>query len=236
MNIFKSLFGKNTRPAEVKQDPIQEKAYCPYCKAELKSFPTQKKKCPQCGNMIYVKSRYGASTKVLATEAEKDEIDADKQLHYFENRHLRNLENESFLDKSRYIAQRDEWLKGHTYKQIKDFMWNYYNELLLQNAKNPNNLKSLYFLMGLFLIDEGKESFEMFRQSYNIELKQYKKDRYVSHIEICGDEDSCEQCKALQGKKYTIDEALKLQLLPVRNCSNEQLKYRCLFYGAEVDR
>lgn len=240
MNFFKSLFGKKeVNPPEVNPEPKveikEEPAFCPYCKVQLDITPKQKKKCPHCGQMIYVKSRHGETVKLLVTEAEKEEMDAEKELHYLENNYLRELEDQELIDKSKYLAQKDEWLKTHPYKQIKDFIWSQFNELLTKNAKKPDNLKSLYFIMGLFLIDEGKESYDMFKQVYNIDLKQYKKDNYVSHVVINSDDDGCEQCKAMNGKKYTIDEALKLQVLPVKNCSNEELKYRCCFYTAEVN-
>jgi ssDNA-binding Zn-finger/Zn-ribbon topoisomerase 1 len=49
MKIFEKLFSKlnyNTKNSEPN---------CPYCNIILDSFPERKKKCPKCGNMIFIK-------------------------------------------------------------------------------------------------------------------------------------------------------------------------------------
>ncbi len=50
-------------------------AICPYCNKELEKKPGRKKKCPFCGNFIYVRTRPYDSEKVLVTETQIKELE-----------------------------------------------------------------------------------------------------------------------------------------------------------------
>ena len=47
---------------------------CPYCSTELKKKPGAKKKCPECGNNIYVRTRPLDGAKILVTEDQIGEL------------------------------------------------------------------------------------------------------------------------------------------------------------------
>lgn len=64
---------------------------CPYCNTELKKKPGAKKKCPECGNYIYVRTRPFDGLKVLVTEEMTKEIEIQKTIakgSYDESIHL----------------------------------------------------------------------------------------------------------------------------------------------------
>jgi hypothetical protein len=50
-------------------------AICPYCSSALEKKPGRKKKCPDCGNFIYVRTRPIDRERVLVTEAQIAEIE-----------------------------------------------------------------------------------------------------------------------------------------------------------------
>jgi DNA-directed RNA polymerase subunit RPC12/RpoP len=47
---------------------------CPYCSKPLERMPAKKKKCPGCGNFIFVRTRPSDNEKVLVTEAQTETI------------------------------------------------------------------------------------------------------------------------------------------------------------------
>ena len=49
-------------------------AICPYCNHALEKKPSRKKKCPHCGQFIYVRTRPSDNQKVLVTEAQTEQI------------------------------------------------------------------------------------------------------------------------------------------------------------------
>jgi hypothetical protein len=48
---------------------------CPYCSSKLNRRPQKKKKCAQCGNYIYVRTRPTDRKRVLVTEKQIEEIE-----------------------------------------------------------------------------------------------------------------------------------------------------------------
>jgi len=53
----------------------QSSAACPHCQHPLEKRPSRKKKCPHCGQYIYVRTRPSDRTKVLVTEKQAEEIE-----------------------------------------------------------------------------------------------------------------------------------------------------------------
>ena len=52
---------------------------CPYCSNKLERMPGRKKKCPTCGNFIYVRTRPLDRKRVLVTEKQADEVERQWQ-------------------------------------------------------------------------------------------------------------------------------------------------------------
>jgi len=48
---------------------------CPYCEHDLEKKPGRKRKCPHCGEFIYVRTRPSDRQKVLVTEAQAEQIE-----------------------------------------------------------------------------------------------------------------------------------------------------------------
>jgi hypothetical protein len=66
---------------------------CPHCRQRLEKMPARKKKCPGCGEFIYVRTRPADRAKVLVTEAQAAVIEQQWIDHHSEqeNARLRRL-------------------------------------------------------------------------------------------------------------------------------------------------
>lgn len=75
MGLLKALFGRDTksRYSEIGNPD----AVCPYCNAELSKKPGRKKKCPHCGNYIYVKTRPIDGERVLVTAKQREQLERE---------------------------------------------------------------------------------------------------------------------------------------------------------------
>jgi hypothetical protein len=104
--------------------------------------------------------------------------------------------------------------------------WNAFNRKLL-NAIKKNDLHKMhtvYFEQAMMLKDEGCDSFPALEQSIKSGL--YKEQNF-EQLEILIAVDSCDTCKSLGGKLFTIEEAVQQKLLPVAGCGHEAC--RCTY-------
>lgn len=76
--------------------PIGEINCCPYCKEELKSIPSRKKKCPYCGEYIYVRTRPVDRKKVLITEKQRGAIERQWSKYYEEKEWKQLLQDKGY--------------------------------------------------------------------------------------------------------------------------------------------
>ena len=104
---------------------------------------------------------------------------------------------------------------------IKDALWSICNERLLENRKQNkwNDAIILYQLMEWLLVLEGRSANHIVKKRLYLQLQQYKKQGVSLIIIVVPLEESCEACRALDGKEYSIDEALKEQPLPPEGCT-----------------
>lgn len=116
-----------------------------------------------------------------------------------------------------------------------DIVWGLFNKAL-NKAMQKSDLQEigrLYSSMAYLLDDEVKNPVKMLQLSHKMEILNYKTSGVVKGVEILAT--GCDECKKLNGKKYSIDEALKLSPLPNKNCRfklNDKSKYsfcRCCY-------
>jgi hypothetical protein len=184
-----------------------ELASCPYCKHKLETLPKRKKKCPHCGEQIYVRSKRILFNRPLLTEPESIAYDAFKQINY-----------QYGITKEMYFVKEKELTKkfGET-PQAGDVIWGIYNDLILMKSKNYQNLSSIYFSMAMHLAKEKKPYFKQLQLSQKTSLLYYKKTG-CKKVEILGG--NCEECRKNDEKVWDVDEALKLMPIPVKECTH----------------
>lgn len=109
-----------------------------------------------------------------------------------------------------------------------DEKWSRFNKKLVELMKQGDffSLGTTYYEMASFLKNEGKDDSKFRELGYkmklkvaNEELEGYKKSDVITKIEIMAVENSCALCKELNGKVFTLREALSLRPLPVKDCT-----------------
>ena len=82
---------------------IGELNLCPYCKEELESIPSRKKKCPHCEKYIYVRTRPIDGRQVLIRENQLKDIEQEWKKYYEEKEWKQLLLDANFLkEKQRF--------------------------------------------------------------------------------------------------------------------------------------
>jgi len=203
--------------------PIQSSAVCPYCNAKLAKRPQRKKKCPSCGNFIFVRTLPTTREKVLATEAEARRIDEEWAQR---RRHMRWLDflNANGIPK-RAFAQKKKYLSKKWGREAPDsgVIWTFLNELLEKEAKSGNlhRLSTLYYMMAQFLDEEGKDFFPLLVESSKWELMDLKQ-RGFTKVEVNTVRDTyvCPACQQLAGRVFSIDDAVRQMPIPCKECTH----------------
>ncbi len=105
-------------------------AICPYCEFKLDKMPGRKKKCPACGNFIYVRTRPADQQKVLVTEEQTAEI--EEQWAIINGTYDQYIESKESFEKEKAILSERF---GHSASD-NDVKWSLLNKELLTHATN----------------------------------------------------------------------------------------------------
>jgi hypothetical protein len=106
----------------------------------------------------------------------------------------------------------------------------------LQDAMKAGNfemMSTLYYNMARLLRREGRNSLMALKGSQQSKLLAFQQ-QGLETVEIIWFGNGCQACKELDGKKYSIEKALKEMPLPNRDCSMDGLKKghswcRCIY-------
>jgi hypothetical protein len=182
---------------------------CPYCGNVLDKKPKRKTKCPFCNNDIYVRSKQSIFASTLLIREDAIAIDELKNLENY------GIKDKDFIKKRRELSKKLGKEAGST-----DVIWSLFNELKLK-TKDLHTLSMIYYAMALFSNKEGKDSFTLLQQSAKMKLMDYKQ-RGVKKVKILtGGEESCEVCRRLENKVFTIKEALETMPIPQKECTHK---------------
>jgi len=95
--------------------------------------------------------------------------------------------------------------------------------------------------MALFKNQRGKDCFVTLQQSHKMELYECKQQgEFIKKVRIfTGGKDSCDACQQLDGKIFTIDEALQKMPIPNKECTfklyDENRGFCRCSYNAEIE-
>jgi len=205
---------------------------CPYCGFVFNPIPQRKKKCPSCGQFVYVRRRPNSNKKELVTtevakliDKEWEEIDKERAF-----RSLLQRFNASELEYK--TIERELTKKFSSIPKQGDVVWTLLNNRLFDAMKRKDwsQMEVLYFEQALLLNDEGKDCFASLRESKRCSLRSFQSQGVVHKVQISAAGDSsCDKCKALNGKVLTIEQALEDMPIPVRDCDNAYKYCRCLY-------
>jgi DNA-directed RNA polymerase subunit RPC12/RpoP len=213
-NIFMKKNKEYVLPKKIND---QKKAECPYCHSTLKKVPARKTKCPRCGKLIFVKTRPKDRARVVVTEEQAKKIEDEWS--------ATGIANEPFIGGEEEFNKEKDLLrvrfKGKE-PSISDIKWGLLNKRASEAMKKSDfsALSGIYFQMALQKHEEGKDCYIEQVQAQKMQLMALKQNDVVSHVEILS-KDGCEECKKLNEKKFTLEEALKNNPLPVAHCTHK---------------
>lgn len=228
------------------QESSRGEAECPYCRHDLKKFPSRKARCQACKNEYYVRTDPETREKLILTLSEVEVHEEKQKTFYlisaFEDK-LRNMVEERRFSKIEQLVQND--LRSRFGEKIvkEDAVWSLSNALALDAIRNQDIdlLRRIYWQQGLFLHERGREHLFIIRKFYELQLSEYRNSDVVKSVEIItAGQGSCSACREQDGKIFSITDALKLMPLPCRSCCNEMVSgdpvgwCRCV-YGPVVD-
>ena len=189
--------------------------YCPYCKAELVPVPRRKKKCPECGQTMYVRDG-----KLL------QEYDAfmEDWLNFLSPLNVKKRD----FDRTRKELEK-QFGKAPGFF---DVVWSILNGVILEGS--PEKKIYAYLEMARVARSEGKDPTSYIAESQKTGLEEMKR-RGVRYVKINNygsspDYSTCPGCAELHGQVLPIDEAIMTQ--PVPNKCTNNFGCRCEYLPA----
>jgi hypothetical protein len=191
-------------------------ANCPHCNVILIPAPKRKKECPSCGKDIYVRTDPFNRQQLFLGQEDALSLDIIK--------HLQITENE-FLE-----AKKKTLYNQH----LSDWIWGFLNEKK-QNLARKGDWQSMSRIteeQARMQYTLGKSYFHLLQEAMREQLQGQS--HYITRVQViaCKDDRTCKKCASLDGKIFTIKEALEKMPLPVE-CDNDEGWCRCA-YGYHV--
>jgi len=194
---------------------------CPYCNKVLDKKPTRKKKCPHCGNYIYV--RRGQ----LMTLEQVEEYEARQREEWNRKQWLERLGKYGVTEQIFKSYQMKLSNEFGTQASINDTVWRILNTEL-GRATDAQSLRTVYYDMAELLRSEGKNPVSVLEKTARLSLLELQQDG-VTHVTISTANDTyvCDSCKAMEGKVIAID--LALRELPIPHVCTSNGGCRCMY-------
>jgi len=130
---------------------------------------------------------------------------------------LRQL-NEFGITELDFQARKKKLLEKPGNWSDSDVIWSLFNEVVVR-TQDSHHRKMIYYSMALFLNDEGRDPIVSLRESARIELQIHER-HGITHVGVSATSDSCEACKQLEKKTFSIVEALENNPLPCKECTH----------------
>jgi hypothetical protein len=194
---------------------------CPYCHQTLDRTPKRKKKCPICGNFVYVRGGR------LYTN---DQV----QEHDYLGMWLYRLEHAYGVSKSGFEQHRSEVCQRRGFKATaNDAVWSILNKLQIETDPrvDPQKAIDISLDMALFFEEEGRDPsihIAVVNKARAIDfrkrLEEYQVDEWLHYVQVLGGDDaqSCSYCKSMH---LTIHEKSEVPVVPL-DCTS-RLGCRC---------
>lgn len=145
------------------QKPADAGSTCPYCAHTLAQRPLRKKKCPSCGNYIYVRSTPAGEKKILVTEREAAKIDDQWQHHHHMNlldsdpdyrREYEQIKAQLMVERGKEPSVGEiRWVLAgkHLVQCIRDGDWGIYRDTKVEMAQQLEEEQKLKQALGTYL-------------------------------------------------------------------------------------
>jgi len=210
---------------------IPETSACPYCGYELPT-PKRKKKCPNCGNYMYVRTKHELPLdRILFTEQEVELVDfwseqvcrisfVEDPNEIFKSLYKGDIK-EAMIETLEVLKSKEVWVmtidgeivgKKPAYETVANLQ--HQLNTLLHSQTHKDTYKD--------------SALQIKRESIRNRVLQMKKNGIKKvRIDAVGDRLTCPNCAKQDGKVYDIDTFLKEMPVPHPECSNEKFGCRC---------
>jgi hypothetical protein len=229
MERFGGWLDRKSKDVDGPSEPI-----CPYCQGILTDRPKRKKKCPLCGNLIYVRTSPSTRKRRLVTKDEASRIDEEWNRLSFRKEWLGRLQQFGVTEEDFDIRKRQLAEKLGKNVRDRDVIWSLFNTSVTK-IRDYGLRRALYYSMALFVDEEVRDPFPLLQESAKMELMMLGRRGRRRRVQILtAREKSCDACRRLEGQRITIEQALETMPIPNTNCgfhlSNEQLSFcRCSY-------
>jgi len=186
---------------------------CPYCRVQLSRVPKRRTACPSCGRPMCVRKGQ------LCAEDQARAIDWGLRLQ---------------IDASSFRDAREKLSAAYGRQaSVSDTVWSLMQDVL-QRSSSWHERKMIYFHMARFLWEEKRDSLRLQREAVRMDLANWKEQSDMGLLDlkrvrlrvITAREASCPECRALEGRLFTFDEADSAMPVPVAGCTHEKTEGR----------
>jgi len=210
---------------------------CPSCNQPIEKLPSRSGTCKHCKQKYYVRKDYETDKFIFTNEGGIKELSLKNRYFQWFNPYYQTTDISRFNQVQKdLIKKRDNWFSKFPEEgTYRDLIWSVLNERIYSSGKNRDysSLSGLYMRMAKILHEEGKDNFQVLSESHKMHLLSIKEtetslrntlsDEIKTRIKICNsakDKSSlCENCKKIIDQEMSLDEAIKLNILPVKDCS-----------------
>jgi hypothetical protein len=177
---------------------------CPYCGVQLKK--PKGGTCKNCQQFIFSREHPIDHKWGLVTQREARYIDRAKYFLKDPKLYQKIVTNL----KSRFGKQPDET----------DVIWSYLCACIQEKmeALDWHSMKDIYYQQALILYEDGRDPFAILQANAVCDLHNWKHSGLIKKVKIIATKDSCQYCLALNGKTISLDEALEVMPIPVKDC------------------
>jgi hypothetical protein len=213
--------GTGVKPAhEETREPATE-LFCPHCGAAVSPPPRSKRKCPSCAELMLPRTLLDG-TKALLTPEQADDLNRQKAELAGERQLVERLEAYGVNKQERREIEAQLQQRWGSIPSKRDVAWTAANRKLTEAAQQDDlqRLANIYWQMALQLYDEGRDHFKLSQMAKKYELlamqREEKHQPYKVRVRVLG---VCPESRALEGRRYTIEEALEEMPIPRADCT-----------------
>ena len=212
------------RPPRPKRKLVQPDPVCPYCGHKYEKFPSSKSKCPACGEKVMVRSR--EKIKRLMTTDQAAAYDQEKKERAHLNK-IRNYLSMARLDPDELQIVHEQVMEDSGREvSVEDAVMRII-ESSLREAKRRKDYEAatwICFARTHLLRDNDREFFPSLQEWHQMRLMDKQKEALRNRENtklIVSPGCKCVECKKVDGRVLSIDEALRDLPLPVKGCAND---------------
>lgn len=219
-------------PPKSKQEVHQGPPICPYCGESFPSFPKRKRKCPSCENVVVIWRGRRRTQRELVTEARAARLAIEE-----EEERAKIAAQAATEEPERRVRRLARTLQclGISEVEIRhqvsvsasegDAVWALLN-LAAQRLMAEGDFETLsnaYWEMALQLDRENRDFSAQLREAARMKLlaiQQLERESpgIVSGVSISSG-GGCEACERLDGSRFSLADAIRLQPLPCPDCT-----------------